>query len=309
MPAVERVFVRHGAWHYDFGRDENGSRRSKLLARLDEGESALYAALAKILEPKGATMHDLFVSFKTHGMGELAPRTRLDYCRYIDAQLNPWCGEMAPDDLTKVHVAKYYRMRKMQGAAIVANREVACLSSAFQFGLGEGLCSSNPTHGVRRNKERPRQRYVRHDEYLLYFNAAPEHLQDIMAGIYLMVLRPHEARDLRRSSITPKGVLIEESKTDKVKLIEWSKDGALQFFLTRATSRCESPFVFTNSRGEKWTETAMHSALASVRATLPEGSPRWTFHDLRAKGESDHRDGGHGLLALYKRAKVVTPVW
>jgi hypothetical protein len=309
MPAIERVFERHGAWHYDFGRDEDGKRRSRMLARIDEGEPALYKALAKIISPAATTMHDLFISFKVRGMDELelADRTRLDYRNYIDRQLDPTFGLVEPDEITTQDIARYYKRRRLSGARVGANKEVACLSSVFQYGLSEGLCKANPCRGVRRNKTKARERYVRHDEFLLYFNASPDHLQDIIAGIYLMELRPGEARDLLRSSITPKGVLIEENKTDKTKFVQWSD--ALQFFLTRATSRCQSLYVFTNSQGEKWTEGAMHSALAAVRRTLPEGSPRWTFHDIRAKGESDHREGGHGLLALYKRAKVVKPVW
>lgn len=308
MPAIERVFARHGAWHYDLGRDETGARKSVKLARFEDGEAAIYEALAKVISPPATIMRDLFVLFRGRGMGELAPRTRIDYGNYIARQLEPKFGHMEPDEVTTVHIAKFYRLRKEEGAAVVANKEVACLSSVFQFALGEGLASSNPCRGVRRNKTRARERYVRHDEFLLYFEPAPEWLQDIMAGIYLMELRPHEARDMLRTSITPQGIVNEgETKTGKLKIIAWSP--ALQFFLTRATSRFPgSPFVFTNSRGEKWTEGAMHSALRLVRDTLPEGSPRWTFHDLRAKGESDHKDGGHGLLSLYKRARFVTPV-
>jgi integrase len=324
MPAIERVFHRHGAWHYDLGRDENGVRRSKMLARFDEGEPALYKALAKIIEPAATTMRELFLTFKLHGMTELelAPRTQFDYRNYIDRQLEPWCGDKEPDEIKSPDVARYYKLRRAAGAKSSANKEVACLSSVFQYGLGEGLCSANPCRGVRRNKTKPRDRYVRHDEFLLYFDAAPDYLQDLLAGIYLMELRPGEARELRTSTITPKGVFIEQSKTGKVKVIEWSP--ALQFVLTRSTSRFPgAPFVFTNSHGEKWTETGMHSALATVRREIvakakalaaergepePPAPPRWTFHDLRAKGESDHKDGGHGLLALYKRARFVTPV-
>lgn len=307
MPATKRVFIRHGSYHYDIGRDETGKRRSTVLCRVTDGENELYAALARVTKPKAATIADLLDSFMVHGMGELAPVTQKDYRGYIKRQLRPIFGEMSPEDLETPHVAQYLEKRK-KTARSVANKEVACLASAFQYGLRVGLCSADPTKGVKRNKVKPKHRYVRHDEFLTHFEAAPDELQDIMAGIYLMILRPHEARDLKRSSITPKGVVIEESKTDKVKVIEWSP--ALQFFLTRATSRHpESPFVFTNSRGEKWTEWAMHSAMRRIRATLPEGAPTWTFHDLRAKGESDHKNGGHGLLPLYKRAKMVTPTW
>lgn len=308
MPAIDRVFPRHNAWHYDLGRDESGARRSVKLARFDDGEAAVYAALAKIITPKSTTIADMLLAFRVGDVfRDLAPRTQLDYCEYIDGGLIPTFGHMGPGELTTAEVAKYLRLEKKRGAGSQANKKVACLSSAYQFALGEGLAESNPCRGVRRNKTKARTRYVRDDEFLLYFDASPDYLQDILAGIYLMELRPNEARALLRSSITPKGVHIEQSKTDRLKVIEWAP--ALQFFLTRATSRYPGqPYVFTNSRGEPWTETAMHSALATVRATLPEGSPRWTFHDLRAKGESDHSDGGHGLLALYKRAKIVKAV-
>lgn len=302
---VSRVFQRHGAYHLDLGRDEQGKRRSKVLCRVSEGESALYAALAKVTKPGATTIAELLDSFQIHGMKELAPTTQGDYRGYIRRQLKPVFGDMHPDDLETADCAQYLERRK-EKARSVANKELACLASAFQYGMRNGLCSRDPTKGVKRNKVRPKHRYVRHDEFLAVFEKAPEHLQDIIAGIYLMELRPHEARDLRRTCITPKGVLLEESKTDKVKLIEWSP--SLQFFLTRATSRVDSPFVFTNSRGEKWTEWAMHSALNRIRADLPGAEP-FTFHDLRAKGESDHQNGGHGLLTLYKRTKVVKPVW
>ena len=109
---------------------------------------------------------------------------------------------------------------------------------------------------------------------------------------------------MKRYQITPDGVRFQESKTGKVRLIEWSP--ALQFFLTRATSRAPmSPYVFTNSQGDKWTKWAMASVLRRLRRKI--GGESWTWHDLRAKAESDHKDG-LGLLPLYKRAKRVRPV-
>lgn len=301
MPSVERVFIRHGSYHYDLGRDEQGKRRSMVLCRLSDGEHAVYAALARIVKPGARTCREMYESFLSHGTTELAPRTRLDYYTYRDA-LYAVFGDTDPDDVEPSHVAQYLEGRS---AKKLANKEIAALSSAYNYAMRRGLVKTNPCRGVRRNRVKPRDRYVRHDEFLAVFNAAPEHVQDLMAGIYLMVVRPGEARQLRRSSITPDGVLIEESKTGKRKIVQWSP--ALQFFLTRATSRApESPFVFTNSRGEQWTEFAMHSALKRLWPTLPVA--RWRWHDLRAKGESDHKSGGHGLLALYKRAKVVAPV-
>lgn len=299
---MAKVFVRNGAYHVDLGRDEDGRRRSKKLCRVSDGESALYAALASHTKPKATTMADLLDSFLIHGIRELAPRTQLDYRNYAKT-LKPVFGDMDPNDVRRVDIAQYLERRKAKARA-GANKEVACLASAFQYGMRLGLCEQDPTKGVKRNKVKPKDRYVRHDEFLAYFNAAPEHVQDLMACIYLMGLRPGEARSLRKNQITPQGVRFEESKTGKVRLIEWSP--GIQFFLTRATSRTpQSPYVFTNSQGDKWGHWAMQSVLRRLRPGV--GGETWTWHDLRAKGESDHKDG-MGLLPLYKRAHRSTPV-
>ena len=125
-----------------------------------------------------------------------------------------------------------------------------------------------------------------------------------MAGIYLMGLRPGEAREMRREQITPNGIRWQESKTGKVKIVEWSS--ALQFFITRASSRSpDSPYVLTNSLGGRWTEWVMHSVLRRIRQRVDV--ERWTWHDLRAKAESDSAEG-MGLLPLYKRHTRIKPV-
>lgn len=300
MPSVDKVFIRHGSYHYDLGRDEQGKRRSMVLCRQSDGEHAVYTALARIVKPGARSVREMYESFLSHGTAELAPRTRLDYFNYRDALYAVFGCD--PDDVEPSHIAQYLENRS---AKKLANKEIAALSSAYNYAMRRGLVSKNPCRGVRRNRVKPRDRYIRHDEFLGVFNATPEHVQDLMAGIYLMVIRPGEARRLSRSCITPEGVLIEETKTGKRKIVQWSP--ALQFFLTRATSRAPaSPFIFTNSRGEPWTEFAMHSVLKRLWPTLDVA--RWRWHDLRAKGESDHKSGGHGLLALYKRAKVFAPV-
>jgi integrase len=300
---IKRVRIKNGSYHIDLGRDENGKRRSKKLSRIGDGESALYKALADFTKLKTTTIKDLLIVFLSRGIQRLSPRTQADYCYYARTKLCGAFGDMAPEDLEPTHVAQYLEKRsKMANAG--ANKEIACLSSAFEFGQRLGLCNGNPCRQVRRNRVRPKRRYVRDDEFRAVFNAAPEALQDLIAGIYLMGLRPGEARSMLRSSLTPNGIRFEESKTGKVKEIAWSP--ALQFFITRATSRFpESRYVFANSKGERWTNWAMHSAMARLREEV--GGESFTFHDLRAKAESDHKEG-MGLLPLYKRAHRVTPV-
>lgn len=320
MQLPKGVFERYGSYHLDLGRID-GQRKSKKLSRVADGESALYDALAKAKQPGGHLLEDLFDDFVMFGMDELAENTKTDYRGYIKRTLRPKLGKMQPDEVEPSHVAQLLEKRRkgdlkagIRKAPVVANKEIACLSSVFQWGIRQGRCKVDPTRGIRRNKVKPRDRYPRHAEFLSHFEASPEWLQDIIAGIYLMELRPDEARTLTRDVIHDEGIVIEESKGDKagqlgkVKLIKWSP--ALRAVIQRATSRApDAERIFTNGSGDPVTKWAMASAMRRLRKKLGlETHQSFHFHDIRAKGESDHENGGHELLTLYRRAKVFEPV-
>lgn len=313
MHLPKNVRVKHGRYYYDAGRDDQGKRRWLKLTRVSEGDHELYAALAKITRPQARTLNDLFGAFiGSAAFADLSSGTQKGYLGYIDRALRPVFGEMVPGDLAPVHVAQYLEMRKDQEAGVSGNRELACLSSAYNFGMRQGWVESNPCRGVRRNKEKPKDRYVRNDEFLTVFEPSPEHLQDFLAVLYLTGFRPGEVRALRTEHVTVDGLRIEESKTGKLRLVDWSD--ALRFFVLRAHSRAQatgSPYLLTNARGEPWTEWAIYSALRRVREKLRESGKEvahWSPHALRAKAESDSKEG-LGLLPLYKRVRRTKPVW
>ncbi|MEO0467599.1 MAG: hypothetical protein AAF216_13745 [Pseudomonadota bacterium] len=290
------------------GRDSKGKRHSKKICRVDKAEadeSVFFDRLARIKRAGGDTVADMLVSFIGEGMNQLAPRTQKDYRGYITGVLLEQFGELRPDQVEPGHVARFLSWRERNGAGVVANREMACLSSAFNYGMRNGMAKWNPCRGVRRNKETPKERYVSNDEFLAYFNAATEPEQDLMAGLFLARMRPNEGRALLKLQITPQGILWRESKTGKRDICEW--DTALRFFVTRAMSRTpESPRVFTNNQGSPWTHDGMQSAMRRIRGRAGTVES-WTWHDLRAKGESDAEDSA-GLLGLYTRATKRTSV-
>lgn len=298
----DRVHIKHGAYYYVAVVD--GKRKWRHLCRVSDGEAKLYVEYAKAIRGTPSTMTAIFDQYIGSGMTDLADGTKAGYLGYIRRSLRPVFGELEPEDIEAADIYEFLDIRREQGAKIVANREIACLSSVFNFAIRRRLARYNPRLGVARNKEIPKSRYIRHDEFLASFEAAEDYVQDLMAGIYLMGLRPGEARNLLKSQITPNGIRWEESKTGKIKLIEWSS--ALQFFITRACSRTpESPYIFSNSLGGRWTEWAMHSALRRLRSRVD--GERWTWHDLRAKAESDS-EKGMGMLPLYKRMSRIKPV-
>ena len=304
-----KVRAKDGSYYYDFGRDEQGVRHWKKLCRISEGEHALYKALAKVTRGSVATLNDLFDSFlSSEKFSSLAPATQRDYAGYIKRTLRPVFGDCEPDEITSAHIAQFLQRRLDGGSGVVANREMACLSSVYTYALRIDAARFNPCHGVGRNTERPRTRYVEHDEFLQVFNAVSEPFQDFLAALYLTGLRQQDIRAMKRSQITPQGLRVTHRKTagttGKTVLIEMSE--ALRYFIIRAQTRApSSPYVFTNENGDPWGHWAIQSQVRRVRERI--GRHDWTLHDVRAKAESDHATG-LGMLPLYRRVHRVKPV-
>lgn len=315
-PIPKGIRVRNGRYYRVHRQKWTG------LTRVDEGLRALRAALLEApLEASPRTIAELLPRYLSDA--ELTERTRREYRRICEARLIHHFGRVPIGALTPVHVAKYLEKRKQDGAAVMGNRERAVLSSAYEFALRRGWAQLNPCRGVRRNTERRRHRYVKDEEFLAAFEAAPEPLQDVLAIGLLTGMRQGDLRALRRSDLTPDGILVVESKTagttGKTRLIAWSD--ALRFFVRRALERQESiaarpadpkrhrqarpvsEHVLTNKFNQPWTESAIQTALKR----LPRGD--WHFHDLRAKAASDadHNILGHGaqMLGVYVRHQAV----
>ncbi len=302
QPLPPNVRVKNGSYHYDLGRDSEGRRRWRKLCRVSDGHHALYKALADVTRPHTKTLGGLFDAYLAKGIQDLAPTTQRDYFGYVSRTLRPVFGETPPGDVHAGHIAQYLQHRLESGSGVVANREIACLSSVYNFGMRRGDCEYNPCKGVRRNKQKPRTRYVRDDEFLKVFEASSEPFQDFLAGLYLTGFRQQDLRSLLRNQLTPNGIRIEESKTGKLRIVSWSE--SLRFFIMRACTRVDSPYVFTNSHGKPWGQWAVQSVVRRLKAEIGHD---WTLHDIRAKAESDHSEG-LGLLPLYKRAIRVKPV-
>ncbi len=302
MQLPPRVRVKNGAYHYDLGRDETGKRSWKKLCRISDGEHALYKALAAITRPRSRTLGDLFDKYLgSETFKNLAPATQRDYAGYIRRTLRPWGGHCEPDEPTQGDVAQLLQRRLEGGSPVVANREVACLSSVYNYGMRAGECQTNPCRGVRRNPQPPRTRYVEHDEFQTAINNAPEPFQDFMAALYLTGLRQSELRKLRKAQVDTERITLREPKTGKLVVVEISD--RLRFFIVRAMSRTpESPYVFTNTQGQPWSVWAVQS-----QARRLTGKTDWTLHDVRGKAETDS-EAGLGLLPLYRRARRIKAV-
>jgi integrase len=302
MQLPPRVRVKNGAYHYDLGRDESGKRRWRKLCRLADGEHALYKALAAVTRPRVRDLNSLFDKYLgSETFRSLAPATQRDYAGYIRRTLRPWAGHCEPDEISAGDIAQLLQRRLEGGAPVVANREVACLSSVYNFGMRSGDCETNPCRGARRNPQPPRTRYVEHAELEAAIAGAPEAFQDFLQALYLTGLRQSELRRLKKAQVDAERITVREPKTGKLVVVEITD--LLRFHLLRASSRTpESPYVFTNTQGEPWTVWAIQSQSRRLK-----GKTDWTLHDVRGKAETDS-ESGLGLLSLYRRARRIKAV-
>lgn len=290
--------VRRNKWHK--------------ICRADVSEIEFWREFTKLKEalaeqPTGE-LNKLFDDFLARGMDdlELSKDTQDLYRFCIKKYLRDFCGNMRINSLTSQHVARLLKTFKAEGKSVTGNRVKACLSSVYSWAISEELAAHNPCLGVKRNREKPRTRYVSDEEFLAGFDRASAPLQDLMAVALLTGLRQKDIRLLRRkaepgkvSGLTSAGIRVEQSKDGKHVLIRWSD--ALLFFVKRSIARTgDSPFVFTNTQGKPWTKNSINASLRRLNVS-------WTFHDLRAKADSDH-EFGLGLMARYNRAKRLDPV-
>lgn len=233
---------------------------------------------------------------------DLAATTQHDYEIIIEKKLIPAFGRMNPDDLTSQDIAMYLARRESDGHGARGNREVAVLSSIINHGMRTGKIRTNPTYGVRRNKERPRTFYIENESLRASLKQSGPGLRHLLWAAYLTGFRQKDLINLRREHLTPDGIKVIQSKDGKHILMAWSE--SLRSVVRRALARSKCPYVFTNESGQKYTKSGINSAMRRMRAKT---GIEWRFHDLRAKAESDH-ESGLGLMTRYKRAKRLTAV-
>ncbi|MEX2125461.1 MAG: tyrosine-type recombinase/integrase [Woeseia sp.] len=277
-------------------RREAGKVKWTPLTRVSEGEAAAHTAW-KHHADRPTTVAELLALYSgaPDGLLSLKPNTQDEYKRAITLHLNPRFGSAKPPDVTQQGVAMFLDSL----GNVAANRAVATLSSAYNWGMRKGYVPHNPCRGVRRNRERARTRYVSNAELRDALSRAAPAFRLLLEAAYLTGLRQGDLRRIRQAQARKEGLLLQESKRGKQILVRWSD--ALRLVvadaMAHAGDRQHGGRLFTNEYGRPWTRPAVQSALRRLKLDF-------TFHDLRAKAESDSTTG-LGLLTRYKRAHHV----
>lgn len=245
----------------------------------------------------------------------LSPTTQGDY-RIYSKKVRIVFGKMQPQKVKPKHVRAF--MDKIGiNHPVSANRHHSFLSVLFGWGVQYGKLDQNPARECRKFREKPRDRYVTDKEYEIVINLARKSgspfIAPMMEIAYLCRLRAIEVRSLTNDQILPEGIRCERRKGSENEITAWSPR------LKAAIEEAQNLYpgvnrslraVICGRNGAPVAERAYKTAWKRlmIEALKPENGlkERFTFHDLKAKGISDHNKkfGGHRdkkMQAVYDR--------
>ena len=286
------------------------------LAPYDAPLSQIWKAYEELAQPKAHTISWLFSLYLSspHYLS-LAQRTRDDYQRHavtLRTRRMPsgeTFGDVSLSRITKRTIRGYLDTAT---APVQANRQIAMLKAAWSWTEERYDVPPNPCLGVKPNPEKPRDRYVTHEDYELALSYAPEWLQIAMGLAYYCRARRAEVLALTYDKVTEDGILVERSKQSMSEITVADEVLAL---VERSKSLPEgSDRIVRNRLGEPVSKGGFDSAWR--RMALRMGDRHFHFHDLKAKGVSDMQGeqwAGHRskkALAVYQRkARRISPVY
>lgn len=245
---------------------------------------------------------------RDHDPVALAAGTIADYELCLRTRILPVFGAMRPSEFKPSHGAQYLARRRLAGSGVRANREMAALSAAFNFGMANGLVDANPCRGIRRNKERPRQRRVTVAE----FNGFLAHARGLGGSAYLVALigccvalsgrRRAEILSLPKSALQSDGFVVTDAKTkageaERKYFVEWSPTLRQVVQEVAAIKRnVASIYLFATLDGQAYTDRGFKCLWNRLMHSYAPGgpeSPEWfRAHDLRALYVSEMLDQG-----------------
>lgn len=240
----------------------------------------------------------------------LKPTTRSGYELYLSVICNKKLkggtlfGELPYSAMTIKTVRRYLDSRT---AEIGGNREVQFMKSAFSWAMQYvDDVTANPCVGVTLNPETPRQRYVTHDEYELVYdiakNSAYPHFAPAMELAYLCRARRGEVFSLKKDTLIDDGIYLERGKGSCSEITLWTQRlknavKATEAINKQAPTPISGAYLLHDKKGLKFTKNALDTGWQRIiaKALVSGLQDNFTFHDLKAKGISDHehKHGGH----------------
>ena len=323
------VQFKKGRWVYRYHRKnlprkEISLKDGKQLLREDTPCSVLHLIVENLDRQPQRTISYLLDMYleSPHGKS-LSPSTLEGYAHYYktitsqEMTNDKTLGEMPFELVTKGLIRTYLDFRATQGATTGANREIELLSAAYNWACERDYAKDNPCKGVRHHKEQSKQVYITDEQYyslLKIVENTPLYFACEIA--YLSRARGVEAWNVKLEDINnDKGIFIPRTKGSLPEWTIWTPrlraviDEALKL---RANTQKEilaknkpvplCNYLIITKDGNPYSKNARDSIwqraykkLVAINMASMEKSKRFSFHDIKAKGVSDHElnESGH----------------
>lgn len=284
-------------------KDENG-KQLHAQATLNEIVKAYHRTLKEDHE-HGRALSWLFKKyFKSPRYMKLAARTKKDYTWYaekIEAMPGKDGSTFGDYPFAKITRKTIAALRdKLADKPTQANRRLQFLSAVFSWAIEEEHMNENPCKGVSKFSLQSRDRYAETNEYQIVYDCAADYpfLPIMMELAYLCRARMSEIRKLPIDAPNDLGVYLQRSKKSESETTTWTPrlrkavEAARELY-----PNAYSKYLIHNEDGSMITENQFRNAWRrTMDKALQRGlKERFTFHDLKARGVTNHptQHSGH----------------
>ncbi len=194
-----------------------------------------------------------------------------------------------------------YADKKGRLAPIAANRHIQYMKAAYNWAMERyDVVRMNPCTGVKLNKQEARTRYVTDEEYTAAITIALEgrspYIAALMEFAVLCRARRSEITSLTHTDVGPEGIQLRRLKGSEGEITTWTKrlEGVVSFARSlhpNAPSPIAGTYLIHNKHGHPISKNGFDSAWRRLMDKVEaQGIEAFTFHDLKAKGVTDHKD-------------------
>lgn len=283
--------VYRGRSAFDFRPKSGGNIR---LCPLDSSKSIVW----KCYEDAIKTDHTYTVSmlfdeyFTSPSFKEKAPRTQKDYHQFKKNLLTAF-GKMHVMKVEPKHVRMFMDKKAIKSGTVQANRHKSALQTICAWAYERGKIKVNPCIGIKKFRERSRERYVTDEEYQALLDAACPVVYAASEIAYLCMARKGDVLKLRREQLTSDGIYIKQGKTGKAQIKAWGT--RLKNSIKHANKinpAISSLFIIHQANGSSYTDGGFRARWVATLERAKQASGLlmdFTFHDLKAKGISDFK--------------------
>jgi integrase len=269
------VYFKHGAhWYVKDGKWK------RLPEKGPSTKTAALEAYAAIVDAPRGGMDTLI----DDALDSMRPRIKPNSLRtYVLAarRLKEILAEFSPEQVKGKHVAAI--RKAMAKTPSMANQVLSFGKQVFHYALEEQVpgVENNPFVGIRRHKERQRDRLISADEFAAIYAKAGPRLQIVMDLCRLTGQRITAVLRIRRTDLLPEGIRFPHHKTEAKRTVRWNPE--LRAVVERAKTLHGNITALTlihNRRGKVPAyQTVREQWTAACRAAGIEDAH---LHDLRA---------------------------